>query len=675
MADGMFLKYGCFLLAVLLPMTGFCQGETEDLDVFFEMPIEELMEIPVVISAIRQEQVITKASVPISLITAEDIHYSGLTNLYEILQFTCGIDMIQIDRNHYSLGVRGLHDVFSDRTLTLINGRPADNLIFGGSEFLRIPVLLEDIERIEIIRGPGGAIWGANAFNGVINIITQKPEDLSGVTVSSQWNEFGDHAEFIRYAGNQLDWAWRLSYGYEAVESSSNAMHSESFYSNFPLSPGDFQSNDFRDGSIFDLDVSHSINEDTNLTFGVGHSNKDTGDYGFLTSFAHEDGSWQNSRLYTKLEKTFEDGDSGFIQWSGNFADQDWPSILQYRSYENDIQAQYNFAPTEGHRRSVGLGLNMVRITQHFVTSDLELAGSPFDEQSAGFFLLDRWEASEKWEFEFQGRADWYSETQTDWASRLSAFYALDDYKHHILRISGARAFRTPRSSPREIMGTRLGGLVNLVKPDELNNETIYSLEGGYSAIVNDRLTINTNMYYQRYQDLIGYTVTRTGPAEFHQAENIGGADAYGAEIECLYKADRCHLSGWYGYNEFVPDGTITGENPAQDIRACRPAEHKVGLTGRYFLDRDFVLNVNYKYSSLTSAVNGAGAGADIPEFHRVDLSLTKQFKTPTLDMEIMAGISDVFNQTELQSAAVGRFYYNHETPGRTFFARLQMNF
>jgi iron complex outermembrane receptor protein len=103
-------------------------GQTD----FFDMSIEELMEVPVVVSASRQEQKVTETSVPISIITAEDIHYSGLTSIPEILQFACGMDVLQVDRNRYSVGVRGMHDVHSEHMQTLIDGRVADSAIFGG---------------------------------------------------------------------------------------------------------------------------------------------------------------------------------------------------------------------------------------------------------------------------------------------------------------------------------------------------------------------------------------------------------------------------------------------------------------------------------------------------------------------------------------------------------------
>lgn len=169
---------------------------------------------------------------PISVITSDDIRYSGLTNLYEIIQFAPGVEMLKIDNNRYALRVRGLHEFFSDLTLTLIDGKIADSPVFDGSELLRIPLFLDEIERIEIVRGPGGAVWGANAFNGVINNITKTPDVEIGHSVSSSINEFGDNFTEIGWTDNSDNWDWRLKLGYDTWESSSEAVKNDHFESN-----------------------------------------------------------------------------------------------------------------------------------------------------------------------------------------------------------------------------------------------------------------------------------------------------------------------------------------------------------------------------------------------------------------------------------------------------------
>ena len=118
-------------------------------------------DMPTVVSAARQAQPVDWLSVPVSVVTGEDIHHSGLTRIPEILQFVPGMDVLRIDRNRYAVGIRGLHETVADRTLALIDGRPAISPVFGGAEWLRWPLLTEDIKRIEVVRGPGGAAFVA----------------------------------------------------------------------------------------------------------------------------------------------------------------------------------------------------------------------------------------------------------------------------------------------------------------------------------------------------------------------------------------------------------------------------------------------------------------------------------------------------------------------------------
>lgn len=116
-------------------MTFTVESETNQ-DDFLEMSLEDLMDITIV-SAFRTDQKISKATVPITVITSEDIHYSGLTNIPEVLRFATDMDVLPSDRIYYAVGVQGLHDKISDRTLILINGRTADSPFYGGSEFFR----------------------------------------------------------------------------------------------------------------------------------------------------------------------------------------------------------------------------------------------------------------------------------------------------------------------------------------------------------------------------------------------------------------------------------------------------------------------------------------------------------------------------------------------------------
>ena len=634
---------------------------------FYHMSLEELMEVEIV-SASRQKQKLSDVAMPASIITAEDIRYSGLTNLYEILQFAPSIDALQIDRNRYALGVRGLHDTWSDRTLTLINGRTADNPIFGGSEFLRQPLLLEDIKQIEILRGPSGAAWGANAFNGAINIITKSPEECRGLLVSSGTDHFGDNFHRLRWADTTDRWAWRVSTAYDDVISSSDALDRD--FTTVRGAPTAFEARDFRRTALIDTELHHRLSDRANLSLGFGHSDMESGPYEFLYSYPDTDFNTETTRAFGKLEKVYDDEHRLYAQWYGNFARNDWSAIGNYSTSENQFESQWDFSPYESHRSTVGTNLRLTNINQDVERSDDFLIGDA-REQRVGAFFVDRWHATERLAVEGQIYGEWYSETDTDWAARLGASCALDPQGRHTLRLGGAKSYRTPLAALREGATERLGGLLTVLPGSDLRNEQIWSVEGGYSTRLSETATLRLDAYYQEYREVIGFTRAITGE---YAAANLGPAEAYGLESELAVRGGFYKISLWYAYNYFVPEGEPGERDENVGVRAYLPARHKAGATMRFFLAKDWTANLNYKHSTFTDVSHGPW-GEDVPGFDRLDLTLAHQFKLDQANAELLLGISDLFNDTEQVVGDQGSVVYQHETPGRTFFARLALRF
>jgi len=673
-------RFGCILM--ILGLLGLCAqvlaapAEPNKAADLFEMSIEQLMDIEVV-SASRQAQKIGELSVPVSVISADDIHYSGLTSIPEILQFSPGIDMLRISRFRNAVGVRGLHEFISDRTLVLINGRSAESPLFGGSEYYTLPILMEDIERIEVVRGPGGAAWGANAFTGVINIITKKPDDVLGGFVSTRMDEFGDSYTHLRYAEKDGKWKWRVSAGYEDLKTSDDA-GAGSFVSNTTagvnalMGFSSFTANDFMRNYRFDSEAFYDYSDQTRLSFGTGYSHAQVGDWEFGGYYPGGNGWYETVRSYAKLDHQFDDGSSGYLQWFGNLASSKVPTLMKWNWMQNDVEGQLNFNASDAHNITIGGNFRFIQLDiEQQDTRQLTYVGEPFDEQFAGAFLIDRWMLSDRLTLEGQIRGDWYSETQTDWAARLTALYAMDEQKDHILRFSFAKAFRTPFTSPRNAWTSRVpvgGGLYafNVRPADELENEETYSLEAGYTGKLAKNLTLCANTYYQRFEELIGYTKTYVGPLPYHKPENIDGADSWGAEVELALGGKPGKISAWYAYNAFEED------SPQQGIRAYVPAEHKVGLTGRLFLSDGWTLNANYKYMDTTRKLDLDTTLLEVGPSHRLDLCLAKEFAKGK--GEFMVGVSDLLNETSGPNFAIGQLTA-HDVPGRTFFASLLWRF
>ena len=157
--------------------------ETND-DDLKQLSLEQLANVEVTITS-KEPVTIARAPAAIYVLTSEDIRRSGATSIPEALRLVPGVEVARIDSNKWSLGVRGFAGRLSRSVLVLIDGRSVYTPLFAGVYWEVQDTLLEDVDRIEVIRGPGGTIWGANAVNGVINIVTKNSKDTHGMLVSA----------------------------------------------------------------------------------------------------------------------------------------------------------------------------------------------------------------------------------------------------------------------------------------------------------------------------------------------------------------------------------------------------------------------------------------------------------------------------------------------------------
>ena len=167
------------LLAVTLP--AWPQQKPVDITA---LSLEDLMNIEVT-SVSKKEQKLAGAGAAIFVITQEDIVRSGAINIPDVLRMAPGVDVAQIDANHWAISIRGFNASYANKVLLLIDGRSVYSDSFSGVFWDQQDVPLEDIDRIEVIRGPGGTVWGANAVNGVINIITKDSRKTHGGLISA----------------------------------------------------------------------------------------------------------------------------------------------------------------------------------------------------------------------------------------------------------------------------------------------------------------------------------------------------------------------------------------------------------------------------------------------------------------------------------------------------------
>jgi len=165
-----------------------------------QLSLEQLGNLEVT-SVSKEPEKMQRAAAAIYVLTQEDIRRSGATSIPEVLRLVPGVEVAQIDSSTWSVGIRGFGNRFAKSVLVVIDGRNVYTPLFAGVNWRLQKVMLEDVERIEVIRGPGGTIWGTNAVNGVINIITKNSKDSRGGLVSTGAGSIEQGTGAFRYGG------------------------------------------------------------------------------------------------------------------------------------------------------------------------------------------------------------------------------------------------------------------------------------------------------------------------------------------------------------------------------------------------------------------------------------------------------------------------------------------
>lgn len=148
----------------------------------------------------------------IYVLTGDDIRRSGVTNIPDALRLVPGVNVERVNGSrNWAVSIRGLGDQYSKYVLVLIDGRSVYTPLFGGVLWTADNVMLEDIDRIEVIRGPGGTIWGTDAVNGIINIITKHSQDTQGNLLSTGGGNVDQNTEDVRHGGSHGAWNYRLN--------------------------------------------------------------------------------------------------------------------------------------------------------------------------------------------------------------------------------------------------------------------------------------------------------------------------------------------------------------------------------------------------------------------------------------------------------------------------------
>jgi iron complex outermembrane recepter protein len=443
------------------------------------MSLEELSSAEV-FSVSKSAQSLSSAPASIYVITREDILRSGVLSIPEALRLAPNMQVTQLTSSSYSNGARGLGgapDVqnFSNKVLLLIDGRSVYSPLFSGVEYDMQDVLMDDVERIEIISGPGATLWGANAMNGVINIITRRAVDSAGGLLRVDGGS-GERDVAARYGGTVGAGAFRV-YGKWLDREETE------------FDDGSGAQDDWRRFQAgFRVDLGNDRNSYTVQGDYQGLDQEFLGSNGVSSHGANLLGRWENTgaRIDTRTQVYFDRVDRNKP-----------PEGIAFDINTYDIELQQSAQVGARHHLVWGLG----RRYYDYETDNNALAFVP-DHRTLAFtnaFLLDTITLADRWKLAVGVKIEDNSYSDVSVLPDLRLSYAPN--AHTLFWLAGSRAIRAPTPFDTDVQEFVGGDLIVLGNPD-FRTEKLDAYELGFRGQVHGSLSLSASVFYNQYDDL-----------------------------------------------------------------------------------------------------------------------------------------------------------------------------
>jgi iron complex outermembrane receptor protein len=562
----------------------------------FELSPEELLNATVT-SVSRTSEKLSEAPAAIYVISRDDILRSGATSIPEMLRLAPNL---QVARGiGYAISARGFDDITANKLLVLVDGRSVYTPLYSGVFWDSVNVLPEDIERIEVISGPGATLWGANAVNGVINIITRNSRDTQGVvaTITGGNTESGISARFGgRIDPNTTFRLYAMDFNHGNTVTPSGADLNDSWVmpqGGFRLDwnkAGDLVTvqGDMFDGTA-NNDVKskgHNLLGRWNHDFGGGSALQVQTYYDY-TSRAQLDSLADSVSVFDlDIQHSFSLGERHSIVWGGGYR-------ITADRFTNSPTSNVFISPTS---RTLDLGNVFIQDTVS-LTDNLKLIGGIKAETNSFTSTAVMPNLRMSWQI---------SETNLLWAAV-------------------SRAVRTPARFDRDVFQTS-GAITVIGGGPDFQDENLTAYELGYRTELFSRATLSVSTYYNVYTDLRSLELARTGtfPITFAGVsgflpgtfQNMMEGNVYGVEIWGAYS-----VTDWWrlnaGFNALHED--LRFKPGSLDVMGL--AAHGDDPDGQFSLRSSMNLGENWM---LDVGVRGVGALPDpkVPAYVELDARL-----------------------------------------------------
>ena len=548
------------------------------------MTLDELLNQEVVLVS-RRPEAISRTASAIQVIQGDAIRRSGATRLPEALRLASNLQVAQIDTSRWAVSARGFNSVLANKLLVQVDGRTVYSPLFAGVFWGPQDVMLEDVDRIEVVSGPGGALWGANAVNGIINVRTKSARDTQGLLVTGGLGDGLSRLAAVRYGGEVKPNLHFRVYG----------KHSERDGNRVPegVERGDWRATQ----GGFRLDWNPSTDDVLTLQ-----------------------GDLYEKRLQGAVPDTVLRGRNLLGRWTHALSADAGVEMQLYhdRAYRDipgqyidtldtyDLDFQHHFRAADRHQIVWGAGYRLVQ--DDFQSGPIVILPGRLSLETYSGFLQDtislqadrlhltvgsKLEHNEYTGFELQpsARLAWNQSDRQTWWGAVS------------------RAVRTPSRLDRDRhIGMALAG-----SPD-FQSETLVAWEAGWRVQPHDRLSVAVATFYHDYDDIRSIEFAPPGSGAIFVIGNGQKGRSYGAEVAADYQA-----TGWWRIHAGITEMRvrIKPKPGSRDVSAGAlesvDAERYLSLRSTWDLPGNIELYAGLRHASrLTNRFSDTPAYTDL---------------------------------------------------------------
>lgn len=569
-----------------------------------KLSLEDLMNLEVT-SVSRRPEPYNRAAAAIQVITSEDIRRSGASSIPEALRLANNLQVAQIDARNWAITARGFNATTANKLLVLIDGRSVYTPLFSGVFWDVQDYLLEDLERIEVISGPGATLYGANAVNGVINIISKSAKDTQGLLLTggggTELRGFGG----VRYGGMLSSNVSYRVYGKFFDRDDSVFANGSNGKDDWKMGQGGFRMDwdasaenivTFQ-GDIYNGEADQRLNDDLTLTGGNllsrwTHTLSDDSDFSVQLYY---------DRTHRKIPGSYaEDLDTYDVDFDHHFALGDRNQIIWGAGYRFthdvvDNPATFAFLPARFDRN----------LYTFFVQDEIKLRENLF------LTLGTKVEHNDYTQFEIQpsGRLAWnVTDKQLLWSAV-------------------SRAVRTPSRVDRNLFAPGNPPFTIFAGGPDFQSETVIAYEIGYRIQPHPKISASVSTFFNDYDDIRS---VRTNPPPPIIANDVQG-ETYGVELDATFQVlDWWRLRAGYVYLE----ENLREKNGRDDSRNARgeiaDPKHQASLQSFMSLPGNIELDGRLRWVDKLTLLSGSTSG-NVPDYFSLDVRLGWK---PTKDLE-----------------------------------------